>query len=151
MKMRKLAGMLVAAALVVPAGSAQADVATTGKVTGAGTVTDLSNPFAPVRIGVNARSVDGVAEGRVIVRNADFSFVGDVQCYVQDGDTVQLAGQVVASKDLSGGWYALSIEDNGGGDQVALNASGDVPLECGQAGAPIYELEDGNVTVHDAE
>ena len=151
MKIRGLAVTLVAAALAVPAGAAQADPAAGGKVTGAGTVTDPGNPFAPVRISVNARSVDGVPEGRVSIRNADFSFDGDVQCYVQVGNTVQLAGQVVDSKDLDGGYYALSIQDNGdAGDLVSLNASGDTPLECGQAGTPVFALEDGNMTVHGA-
>lgn len=149
--LRSLAVASAAAAMLVTPGAAQADAPTGGSVTGAGTVTDPGTPFAPVRIGVNARSVDGTPSGRVYVRNADFRFVGDVQCYVQVGDTVEIAGQVIASKTLSGGYYALSIRDGGdAGDLVSLNASADVPLLCGQAGAPVFALEDGNLTVHAA-
>ncbi|HEX8051421.1 MAG TPA: hypothetical protein VF517_00395 [Thermoleophilaceae bacterium] len=148
MKTLRLTPLAVIAALALAA-PAQADTPADGHTTGAGTVTDLGNPFAPVRINVNASSVDGVAQGRVSVRNGEFRFVGDVQCYVQVGNTVEIAGQVVKSKTLDGGYYALSIQDNGEtGDLVSLNASADIPLLCGQAGMPVFALEDGNLTVH---
>jgi hypothetical protein len=149
MKTLKLTTLAAAATLALAAAPAQADTADGGHTTGAGTVTDVGNPFAPVRIGVNAGSVNGVPQGRVVVRNADFRFVGDVQCYAQVGDTVEIAGQVVRSKTLAGGYYALSIQDNGeAGDLVSLTASADVPLLCGQAGTPVFALEDGNMVVH---
>jgi hypothetical protein len=144
---RKIAVLTTVAALATT-GVATADAPTDGSLTGAGTVTDPGAPFAPVRIGVNARLSDGVPQGRVVMRTADFSFVADVQCYVQDGDTVRVAGEIVQSKELSGGFYALAVQDSAEGDRISLNASADVPLDCNQSGEPVFALEDGNMTVH---
>ena len=121
-----------------------------GKVTGGGTVTALEVPLTPFHFTVNARSDSDGPSGRVTFRNADIGFVGDVNCYVQNGDTVELAGTVVKSNDLDGGFYALTIQDGGDADLIAFNASADTPLACGQAGAPTAPVENGNVTVHQA-
>jgi hypothetical protein len=140
---------LAATALLAAAAPASAESAD-DKVTGGGTVAALDVPFTPFHFTVNARSDSGGASGRVTFHNADVSFTGDVQCLVQDGDTVHLAGAIEPSKTLAGGYYSLAIQDNGDTDLVAFNASGDTPLGCGQAGVPSAPLESGNVTVHGA-
>ena len=145
--LKKTTSLLVAAAaFFATTGTAVAD---TGRTTGGGLVTSLEAPFAPFHFTVNASA----AGGRVTLNSRDVDFVGSVDCYVQVGNTVVVAGPVVKSHDLvvGNGYFVLAIEDNGAGaDLVSFNAVEGVPLDCTSALPPTLPLASGNVQVHGA-
>jgi hypothetical protein len=152
MRKRFTIAALAVVAFASITGVANAQVGT-GKTTGAGHITAAENPFAPFHLTVNARGIatglDVVPDGRVTFKNPDISFTGNVTCYFQLGNEVQIAGEVIKSKDLDGGFYALSIVDNGDEDLVSFTAAADVPLSCFQAGPAVLPVTNGNFTVHD--